>query len=272
MKPRANAPLPPLLGPAGEAALQAVVQRRPLLAFDFDGTLTPIVARPDDAHLAPAVADRLRRLATRLPVAIVTGRSVADVQGRLGFQPHYIAGNHGAESTLDALNGSNAGGSLERIAALEPLRLALGAKAAALADAGVRVEDKQQSLALHYRQATNPLHARALIERLIGRWVDGPEGSLRAFGGKLVVNVISRQAPDKADAVRTLLRHSGAGGVLFAGDDLNDEPVFASAPVHWLTVRIGRDDFATSARWALDGPQHIGAMLDRLLAALAEAA
>lgn len=47
-----------LFTPAGEAALAATLQRRPLLAFDFDGTLAPIVARPDDARISQAVSAR----------------------------------------------------------------------------------------------------------------------------------------------------------------------------------------------------------------------
>ena len=81
----------------GEAALRAVMQRRPLLAFDFDGTLAPIVARPDQATVPEPVSRGLAKLAERWPVAVITGRSVADVSPRLGFTPRYIIGNHGVE-------------------------------------------------------------------------------------------------------------------------------------------------------------------------------
>ena len=81
----------------GEQALESVMRQRPLLAFDFDGTLAPIVARPDQAHVPDAVAHGLAELSRALPVAVVTGRSVADVRARLGFQPRWVIGNHGAE-------------------------------------------------------------------------------------------------------------------------------------------------------------------------------
>src|SRR5262245_46574916 len=86
-----------LFTPDGERALAEVMQRRPLLAFDFDGTLAPIVARPDLACVPEPVAQGLTRLARDLPVAVVTGRSVADVRKRLGFEPRWVVGNHGAE-------------------------------------------------------------------------------------------------------------------------------------------------------------------------------
>ena len=70
-----------LFTPEGETALADTMRRQPLLAFDFDGTLAPIVARPDDARVPPAVAHRLQRLASRLPVAIVSGLSRASRRG-----------------------------------------------------------------------------------------------------------------------------------------------------------------------------------------------
>ena len=62
-----------LFDEAGQAALQALMRSRPLLAFDFDGTLAPIVARPDDARVSQGIAGRLQRLAGLLPLAVVSG-------------------------------------------------------------------------------------------------------------------------------------------------------------------------------------------------------
>ena len=92
-----------LFSPKGEAALAALLRLQPLMAFDFDGTLAPIVAHPTDARIPPAVLTRLRALAQRLPVAIVTGRSVADVRARLGFEPHFVIGNHGVHECRSVL-------------------------------------------------------------------------------------------------------------------------------------------------------------------------
>ena len=91
-----------LFSTEGQRALEAILRRAPLLAFDFDGTLAPIVDRPGDARLPPAAAASLQVLANRLPLAIVTGRRIADVRGRLGFRPRFIVGNHGAEQSGDA--------------------------------------------------------------------------------------------------------------------------------------------------------------------------
>jgi trehalose 6-phosphate phosphatase len=239
----------------GEAALVAAMHRRPLLAFDFDGTLAPIVARPDDARVPTAVAARLSWLAGRVPVAIVTGRAVSDVRGRLGFVPQFIVGNHGAED-------DGAPADAQALAhALDPLRQLVFARAAALAAAGVRVEDKGLSIALHYRLAREPDAALALIRELTSQL----PATLQVFAGKMVVNAMASHAPDKADAVRRLQARSGLSGVFYAGDDVNDEPVFAAAPPHWLTVRIGRSDRTSRAQFFLDSVNEVAPLLERML-------
>lgn len=253
--------LPHLLSAQGELALSAVLQRRPLLAFDFDGTLAPIVARPGDARVSVALARRLEKLSRRLPVAVITGRAVADVTRRLRFEPRYVVGNHGAE---DPAVPPPAPLHL----ALEPLRERLRAEAAALEAAGVVVEDKRLSIALHYRCARDQARAQALITSLLRR----PEERTRVFGGKRVVNVVADEAPDKADAVLQLVRRTGAGAAVYVGDDVNDEVVFDRAQPDWLTVRVGRDDPHSKAAFFLDSPAEVGIVLHKMLATLGETA
>ena len=244
-----------LFSPEGHAALDALLRQRPLLAFDFDGTLAPIVARPEDAHISLAVAKRLGSLGQRLPVAIVTGRAVDDVLGRLGFEPQFIIGNHGAENKQDGA----AAAALAR--ALDPLRLRLAARQADLAGAGVQVEDKAQSIALHFRLSRRREDAVALIHALLAP----ADPALHVFSGKMVENIVAAGAPDKAAAVHSLVARCAAGSAFFAGDDVNDEPVFASAPAHWLTVRIGREQAGSTARFRLDSPVEVALLLQRML-------
>ncbi len=242
----------------GVAALAATLQRQPLLAFDFDGTLAPIVARPDAARISQAVSARLAALAARLPVAIVTGRSVDDVRDRLGFKPHFIVGNHGAEDESAPVVMPPVPG------ALAPLRAQLDARRHELAGTGVTVEDKGHSIAMHYRLSRTRERALALIAEL----TSAPGDALRVFGGKLVVNVAPRSAPDKAHAVHALVARCGASCALFAGDDVNDEPVFDAAPAGWLTVRVGRDDPQSRAMYFLDSPVEMAMLLERMVALL----
>ena len=242
-----------LFSPEGEAALAATMARRPLLAFDFDGTLAPIVARPDDARVPVPVARRLDRLAATLPVAIVSGRSIDDVRARLSFEPRWIIGNHGAEDPLVPAPAS--------APALDGMRERLARQAEALAAAGVTAEDKAQSIALHYRLARDRERALALIERLI----EAPGPGVETYGGKCVMNIVPADAPDKAHAVARLVERAGVESAVFVGDDVNDEPVFARAEPGWLTVKIGREDPNSRARFCLDSPDEVASMLDRML-------
>lgn len=247
-----------LFHPEGLAALAAVLRQRPLLAFDFDGTLAPIVARPDDARISQAVSARLKALAAQLPLAIVTGRTVDDVRGRLGFEPLYIVGNHGSEDPGDPAAAA------ALAAALSPMRERLQARQAQLAAAGIAVEDKGASLALHYRLSRQRERAQQLIAEVLAP----PDDAWRVFGGKMVANIAPRDAPDKAAAVHRLVARCGAGCAVFAGDDVNDEPVFESAPPHWLTLRIGRNDRHSAARFFLDSPSEMAMALERMIVLL----
>ena len=247
--------LPSVFTSEGEAALAAVLSLRPLMAFDFDGTLAPIVARPDDARISKTVASRMQALAARLPVAIVTGRSVADARGRLGFEPRFLVGNHGSEDGQDPVDAA------ALAAGLDDFRGSVDKRSDDLNRAGVLVEDKGLSMALHYRLAHDRAHASALIAELLS----GVDSTLHVFSGKMVVNIMSSRAPDKAHAVRSLVERCGAAAAFFAGDDVNDEPVFASAPGHWLTLRVGRDTPTSRARFCIEGQREMALLLDRIL-------
>lgn len=245
-----------LFSPAGEAAVTQLMRRREvLLAFDFDGTLAPIVARPDDARVPLAIARRLAQLAQQRPVAVITGRSIEDVRPRLGFEPAFIVGNHGAEGI----------GWLPSGPGMDQLRALLHSHAEELAAAGVQIEDKQFSLALHYRLARDREAAQQTIDGILAALPPG----LERFGGKCVVNVVSRDAPDKGVAAEALLRASASEALLFVGDDINDETVFERAQDGWLTVRIGRAHGASRAMFFLDTHAEMSALLERLQHALA---
>lgn len=239
-----------LFSPAGEQALARLLDRRALLAFDFDGTLAPIVARPDDAQVPTAIARRLAELGRRFPIAVITGRSIADARARLGFEPRYLLGNHGAEGLDWRPHGPG----------LDLLRARLAPEAAALRAQGVQLEDKGLSLALHYRLARDRAAARALIARLLQELPAG----LTSFGGKCVVNVVLRGAPDKGEAVRTLLQRSACEALLFVGDDVNDEAVFRIAQPSWLTVRVGAEVPQSQAMFFLAAHGEMALLLEKI--------
>jgi trehalose 6-phosphate phosphatase len=243
-----------LFSSVGRAELAATVSRRPLMAFDFDGTLAPIVARPSDARVPIATLRRLRRLVHRLPLAVISGRSVEDLRRRLGFEPTYLVGNHGAEEAgLEQRP--------ELHAALDTLRARIIGAGPHLRAAGIGVEDKGASIALHYRLA----HDRTVALETIGRVMEPAVTGLHVFGGKMVVNAVSSAADDKAGALRRLARRAGVAAVMYLGDDVNDETVFAAREPHWLTIRVGGDAPESAARYFIGGTRDLPRLLDRTL-------
>lgn len=238
--------------------MAAVMAQQPLLAFDFDGTLAPIVSRPEDARVSRAVSRRLMLLTQALPVAIITGRSVADVRERLTFNPRFIIGNHGAEDPTLPVPSS-------RASVFDGMRVRLRQRWEELIAAGITVEDKNHSIALHYRLAPDHQQAYDLIMSV----VESVGVGLEILSGKRVVNIVAAESPDKADALAALVERCGVASAVFVGDDINDEPVFARAEPSWLTIKIGSENADSQARFFLDNSQQILTMLNRMLSILA---
>lgn len=241
-----------LLGREGGETLARLASSRALLAFDFDGTLAPIVARRDEAHMRAHTAALLCELCRRYPCAVISGRGRADVRQRLeGADVRHVIGSHGVEP----------GPNLRAYArAMAQARRALGGALAH--EPGVELEDKRYSLALHYRRASSKRTARASIMRAVAALPVG----LRMVPGKLVVNLVPEGAPNKGQALERLRAHTRAEVVLYVGDDVTDEDVFGlDAGDRLVSVRVGRSTASAAAYFLRDQGE-----MDRLLARLVE--
>lgn len=239
---------------SGQAALRRLGTSRALLAFDLDGTLAPLVPCRTDALVPPETAAQLQALARRWPVAVITGRRVADARERLGFAPRYLVGNHGAERAGRPM-------ALGLSRRLDASRALLQRHAGALRHRGVELEDKGLSLALHYGRAAAPEDTRSWLDALLAPCGAG----LCCSHGHNVLNVTLAAAPHKGDALLSVMRHCGAERALVVGDDSNDEAAFAGAPNGSVTVRIGPAEVATQARFRLVSQQQVEPLLARLL-------
>lgn len=203
-----------------------------LVAFDFDGTLAPIVSNRDDARMRHSTCGFLVKICNLYPCAVISGRAQSDVSTRLGGATvKYIVGNHGLEpgSGLDAFEVD-----------IGKARKILGSELAEMA--GVELEDKRYSLAVHYRRSRNKRAALAKIVSI----VENLPVPMRVVLGKQVVNVIPKRAPNKGDALMELRAAEHADTALYIGDDVTDEDVFElDQPGRLLTIRVG--EAATSA-------------------------
>ena len=223
--------------PEGLACLAAAMATRPLLAFDIDGTLAPIVDDPGGARLPPATEQCLAVLARRYDVAIVTGRAVADARRMFAFEPQYLIGNHGAEGISPWAERSRA-----YLQTVQRWHETLAA-CEALTAASVTIEDKRYSLSLHYRRAPDHDAAYRAIRACIGDL----EPAATIIDGKAVVNLLPPGAPNKGDALRALIDETQRPTALYVGDDDTDEAVFGLDLPSVLTVRVepSRDSRAT---------------------------
>lgn len=241
-----------IFSPQGESVLNRFIKRDTLLAFDFDGTLAPIVPHPDSASTPTSVGLAMKRLCEIATVAIITGRSVQDISARLGFAPKYIVGNHGAEG----LPGTTPPGvTLAEVAAWENQILAAWESL----PSGVSMESKGHSLTLHYRMAADRESARMALENLAQSLDPLP----RRIGGKCVVNLLPGNAADKFDALLALQRIENAPNALFIGDDETDESVFRKALPGWLTIRVGRDA-PSAAAYCLNSQHEMVTFIQRI--------
>lgn len=247
-----------LLSTAGQQALQSFVTPATLFAFDLDGTLAPIVDDPTAARTPDSVRNTLRQLAALAVTAVITGRSCSDALSRLGFEPHYLVGNHGNEGLPD----SDDQCSLQAELILDwqqQLQQLLPAESWA----ALYVEPKNSSLSLHYRHAPQreAVHTQLLsaIERL--------EPAPRRVGGKFVENLLPPAAPHKGEALQRLIEHSGCPNALFVGDDETDEDVFRLDDPRIFSICVGMER-KSAARFHLVNQAAIVQFLNHLLVLL----
>jgi trehalose 6-phosphate phosphatase len=227
--------------------IEQIAWSHALLAFDFDGTLAPIVAARDAASMRRTTFTLFKRVCALYPTAVISGRSRRDVASRItGAAVRYVVGNHGLEPGAD---------SPETERALGEARLALGRLAEKTQ--GLDLEDKRYSLAVHYRRARRRRAARAAVLSVLARL----ETPMRVVPGKLVLNVVLASAPNKGDALLALREREQADIALYVGDDVTDEDVFRlDQPGRLLTVRVERSRTSAAAYFLRD--QH---ELDELL-------
>jgi trehalose 6-phosphate phosphatase len=234
-----------LFSAAGLHRLDAVVRPGVLCAFDFDGTLAPIVTQPDKACLAPGVLKRLNELSAYAPVAILTGRSVADIRTRLGFAPDFIVGNHG----LEGVPGWEARASAyNRLCQEWTASLAAALQNTPSIEPGICIENKDCSLSVHYRLARD----RAKCERQLSALFEELSPRPRIVHGKCVFSLLPETTIHKGTALEQLIGAAGASRTLYVGDDVTDEDVFRLNREDLLSIRIERTHHSAAACYLYD--------------------
>lgn len=231
---------------------------RLFLALDFDGTLTPIVSHAAQAVLPEGVRKTLAALADSgsVAVAVLSGRALADVQGRVGLSNLIYAGNHGLEiagpgwSHVEPV-------ALEHRDDLRRIAEALTTELARIP--GAWVEDKGLTLCVHYRQADEAEWPE--VHDAVRQICRGTETWLRIQAGKRTWDLLPGRECHKGTAASIIQRRLGCEQAfpIGIGDDVTDEALFATLR-EGLTIRVGLEQ-DTLAGCRVAGPADVWALL-----------
>jgi trehalose 6-phosphate phosphatase len=233
--------------------LSAFAASNVLLAFDYDGTLAPIVSHPSRAHMRAATARLLAEVAQRYPCVVISGRELDDLTTRLeGIPVWYVFGNHGLEPSEPQTSTEDATIVRDWVQHLN---------ATLSTQAGVTIEEKRYSLTIHYRHARDKAKAIAAISAAAAGL---PQA--RAVGGTLAVSLIPRDGHNKGTALQRARRRFACDTAIYVGDDDTDEDAFRSGGrEHLLSVRVRRSR-TTAARFYLARQSAIDEFLRTLVA------
>ncbi len=240
--------MPVLLPESLPESVRALTEspRAAALLLDVDGTLAPIVSRPEDARVPEATRAELVRLVTTYGlVACVSGRPGADAARVVGVPALTYVGEHGLELAPDAEQWTEA--------------------IATFAD-GVRwpAERKRLSVSFHYRDREDPEAARRELEEVA---VLATRAGLVARFGRKVLEIRPPLVADKGTAVELLLERSGLRRALYAGDDTTDLDAFRAVAGLELGIRVAvvsaeaPADLVASSDLTVAGPEGVLSLL-----------
>lgn len=232
-------------------------RRRLLVATDFDGVLSEIVPNADDAVPIPGAQEALGVLAglPMVTVMVVSGRRLDDLLERLDRLPSDVitVGEHGS-AWRDRTQ--------PQPVLLAPIVLGLNEIASSIG--GAWVEEKRAGLSFHHRNVepdrVDQLRSEILL--YLREATAGADPEPRIELGRGIVEV-GFSGIDKSDAVEEVRLMSGAGSVLFFGDDVSDEPVFDRLRADDVGVKVG--DGPTSAMFRVGDPDDVVAALENLI-------
>ncbi|GAA2426788.1 trehalose-phosphatase [Streptomyces macrosporus] len=275
--------LPEPTTPAGRDGLAALLADpgRAVVALDFDGTLAPIVPDPDQARAHPDAVPVLARLAPVLrSVVIVTGRPAeiavrhGGFAGVPGLEHLVVLGAYGAERWDAATGETRTPPPHPGVAAVR--KELPGVLEEAGAPEGIRIEDKGRAVAVHTRRAADPTAAFELLREPLRGLAE--RHGLAVEPGRFVLELRS-PGVDKGRALADFLRETGAGSVLYGGDDLGDLAAYDAVDrlraegVPGVLVCSGSEEVTALAERAdlvVDGPSGVVGLLGRLADVLAD--
>jgi len=234
--------------------------RRVAVFLDYDGTLTPIVSRPEDAKLSTDMRDTLTGLAQKCTVAIISGRGLADARQLVNVPDLYFAGSHGFEIEGPGGVHMELEAAREFLPVLDEVEQSLQQELDTIP--GAQVERKKYSIAVHFRNVTEEQAPE--VEAIVDRTLDSFSGLKKGFGKK-----VFELKPDihwnKGQAVLWLLNKLELDqyGVIpiYIGDDVTDEDAFEVFSKKGITAIVGDESKTTAAKYRLESVDEVQSFL-----------
>lgn len=255
---------PPLAMESLPAILDDVGDRQLAVFLDYDGTLTPIVDQPSQAILSDAMRSVLQRLAAACPLAIVSGRDMADVRQRVAVEGIWYAGSHGFDIAGPDGSGHAPEAAREAIPQLDAAEAELRQRLDQVD--GALLERKRFALAVHYRMVKSAADEEKVAQAVDDALAERPQ--LRKGQGKKVYELLPDLDWNKGAALswlrRTLgLAHAGVAPI-YVGDDVTDEDAFAVLRDDGIGILVAQRPRPTAARYRLENPEAVRRFLDAL--------
>ncbi len=232
------------------------------LFLDYDGTLTPIVSRPELA-LCPSEVKRLLEKLRDLPkvyLAIISGRSLKDLREKVGVSGIIYVGSHGLEI-------ENPDGRHKKILSSartrELKRITQNLQSSLKEIPGILFEEKGPILSVHYRNVPQKFFSRILqvLEEELQQW----KGRWKIASGKMVFEIRPKADFHKGKAVKEILKTVCSLGLLpiYLGDDQTDEDAFQVLKGQGISVFIGPGSLPSEADFFLQNPDEVQEFLFR---------
>jgi alpha,alpha-trehalase len=235
--------------------------------LDYDGTLTPIVRRPEDAKLPSQSKDMLEQLSKKFTVGIISGRDRTEIQSLVNISSLYYAGNHG----FDIAGPGNCSFIHPSAKIVQPYlsRAELYISESLSSINGILIERKQFSIAVHYR-LVNPADVE-MIRKELALICDVIKG-LKISSGKKVFELQPDIEWNKGTAVLWLIEKlypiaslSPNTTFVYIGDDITDEDAFREIADIGISILVGSHGSMTSAKYHLDSVAQVYNLIEMLL-------
>ncbi len=239
-------------------------KKKMIFFLDYDGTLTPIVERPDLAVMSDDMRDTVKQLSSKHTVAIVSGRMRQDVENLVKIQGIFYAGSHGFD-----INGPD-------FSMVQPKAEEVIGVVASIIEQfrgrlkdveGALIEEKKFSVAVHYRLVKEQYlrQIKEVVDDVVGQHKD----AVRLMSGKKVFEILPNIEWDKGKAIRWIMKALNFDWsdnlVVYIGDDVTDEYAFRAVRARGIGVLVSDEFRASAADFILNSPNEVKRLFTKVL-------